>query len=282
MLVYLFLIFAVIFLGLGHYFKVKRISQFIEIYEKPDYSNLLRSLAIANVFNFFLPFRLGYIFRIIYQGRKMKNGYSFSLASVISDVVLDFFAVFFIYLVLSLVTNSVLNHLLFYFIICVFIFISVVIANRFHNYLKKFIYYISSIFNEHIQLKMLKISWVGITFFKNMISKVRKKKLFMYSFVTWLCYLMSYYTIVVSLNYLDIKIYFVDFFNSLYSVGGVTGRVIDWSNFWKFKNIILFAYIFISCVLVYGLSFFLSKKKNEKRKYLNVLPHISTHIDWCF
>lgn len=277
MFLYFFLFLAIVFFGGGHYFKVKRISQFIEIYEEPDYSNLLRSLVIANIFNFFLPFRLGYVFRIIYQGRKMKNGYSFSLVSVISDIILDFFAVLFIYFCFYLFTNSGINDLLFYFVICVFIFMGVIIANCFHNHLKKIIYYISSIFNEHIQLKMLKISWVGITFFKDMISRVNKKKLFCYSLITWLFYLLSYYTIVTSFNYLDFELYFVDFFNSLYSVSGVVDRIIDWKNIYNIKNLILLIYIFMSCVIVYISSFFLTKKLTVERKYLNVLPHISTN-----
>lgn len=273
---YFFLFLAVIFLGIGHYFKVKRISQFIEIYEEPNQGNLLRSLALANIFNFFLPFRLGYIFRVIYQGRKMKNGYSFSLVSVISDIVLDFFAILFIYLFVYLFVDSVLSHLLFYFGVCILIFVSVIIANRFNNYLKKVIYYISSIFNEHIELKMLKIFWVGITFFKNMLSKVNKRNLFGYSIITWLFYLLSYYTVVVSLNYFEFDVYFVDFFNSLYSFGGVAGRVIDWHNIYNLKNLILLVYIFMSCMIVYGVSFFL-RDKEDKHEYLNVLPHISTH-----
>lgn len=60
---YCILILAISMLLLGHYFKMLRWRQFVEIYEKPKNNVLLKSLTIGYIVNFCLPFRIGDLIR---------------------------------------------------------------------------------------------------------------------------------------------------------------------------------------------------------------------------
>ena len=93
---------SVITLTLAHLFKVERQKQFIEIYEQPKSKILLQGLSISYIINLFLPLKIGNLFRIIYPGKHMKNGVSFSLATIVLDIILDFFTVTIIYFILFL------------------------------------------------------------------------------------------------------------------------------------------------------------------------------------
>ena len=97
---YLLLIFATLCLLLAHLSKIERQQQFIEIYEKPSFGYLSRGLSVSYIINLILPFKVGNLFRIIYPGKKMKNGVSFSLATIIIDLLLDFLTVAIIYAIL--------------------------------------------------------------------------------------------------------------------------------------------------------------------------------------
>ena len=96
------LVLAIITLVIAHTLKVYRQRQFIEIYEKPDDKSLLQALSFGYIINFILPFRLGDIFRAWYAGRKMKNGLSFSLSTVVVDRILDVFMVAILFLLFYL------------------------------------------------------------------------------------------------------------------------------------------------------------------------------------
>ena len=53
MIAYIYFILAVIFLTVAHIVKTYRLSQFIEIYERPDTKNLLQALSYSYIINFF-------------------------------------------------------------------------------------------------------------------------------------------------------------------------------------------------------------------------------------
>ena len=74
----------------GHMFKVFRWGNiFISVYEKPSMSNLLNAMSVGHAINTILPVRIGDLFRIIWSGRKLKNGSSFSIATVMVDLYID-------------------------------------------------------------------------------------------------------------------------------------------------------------------------------------------------
>ena len=96
---YFILILSILFLVIGHYIKILRMKKFIEIYEQPNDKNLLQALSLGYLINFFLPFKfIGEIFRSWFQGRKMKNGITFGLSSVIIDRFLDILVIILLFL----------------------------------------------------------------------------------------------------------------------------------------------------------------------------------------
>ena len=83
------LVTAVILLLAGHYVKVLRWRLFIELYERADISVLLKSLSVAHVINFIVPFHVGDLYRILYSGRRMGNGIKFSFATIVVEHYID-------------------------------------------------------------------------------------------------------------------------------------------------------------------------------------------------
>ena len=99
---YIFLFLAIFLLTFGHFLKTIRWKNFVDIYEMPNEKNLIRGLSIGYILNFILPFRFGDIFRIIYSGKKMKNGIAFSFGTILIDRYLDIIMVGLIFILFLL------------------------------------------------------------------------------------------------------------------------------------------------------------------------------------
>ena len=80
---------AILFIVAGHLLKTIRWKQFADVYEKASVDNLAFALSVGYLINFCIPFRVGDLVRAYLAGKKMKNGFAFSLATVIWDRVLD-------------------------------------------------------------------------------------------------------------------------------------------------------------------------------------------------
>lgn len=272
-----FLVLSILFCVIGHFFKVVRISQFIEIYEEPNDKVLLKALTFSNLINFVLPFRLGNLFRAIYPGKKMKNGISFSIATVIVDIIIDFVCVGFVFLGLLLLGKTELNNVLFYSIIISLICILLLLTNILNKYIKTIIYKIASVFNEKIELKILKTSWFTITSFKDLIMTIDKIKLLLISIIIWTFYILSYYLLSRCLILYGYNVSFIELFDSLFSSMGMASTIINWSGLIYNKyNIIILLYTLTPLIIVYCLSFVYKRKKTNV-KYKEILPHVNTH-----
>ena len=98
----IYLLISILIIVFAHIVRINRWCLFIQCYEKRDTRSLLQSLAIGNFINFFVPYKLGDLVRALIAGRKMKNRYGFSLATVIIDRCLDvlvvgiLFAIFYV------------------------------------------------------------------------------------------------------------------------------------------------------------------------------------------
>ena len=103
MMTTIFFIAAIVCVVIGHIFKIKRWGLFISVYEDPDEANLLNAMTVGHAVNAVLPFRVGDIFRVGWAGRKMKNGYSLALATVIADLYVDLLTVGIMFFGLSLI-----------------------------------------------------------------------------------------------------------------------------------------------------------------------------------
>ena len=105
-----FFLLSIFFMIMGHIFKIKRWGLLISVYEKPVEYNLLNAMTLGHTLNTIFPIRIGDIIRIIWTGKKLKNSYSFSLATVIADLYVDFItvgAVFFFSIITGVVYGNI-------------------------------------------------------------------------------------------------------------------------------------------------------------------------------
>lgn len=272
-----YLLLSVIVLTIANIFKIKRISQFIEPYERPNNRLLGKSLAIGNLLNTILPFRLGYFFRAYLSGKKMKNGTSFSLATILIEVFLDFMFVPVIYLIFYAFSFESKKSILFYIIILFIMFVLVFLLKKLKKYVKFIIYKVSSIFNEHIELKILKTSWFTIISFENIITRVNKFKLIIYSITIWCMNIVSCYLLSLSLKYCNIEESLFSLFNFFYSETGITSPIIfNYMKLDKDYMLVFGIYYMGSIALLFICSYIIKQCKLDK-KYVEILPHINMH-----
>lgn len=188
------LIAAIILLALGHYFKMLRWKQFIEIYEKPNKNILLQALGLGYAINFFVPYHAGDFFRILWSGRRMKNGVGLSLATVIIDRYLDVIvvgALFFVFWLGGFQDVVTVETLLFYTGCAVLLVALSFLFLKYSWIPKKLMLRFSALFNENIELKLMNFFWTMISSFKDMFQKVKPGILFINTFIMWTLYLVS-------------------------------------------------------------------------------------------
>lgn len=195
MIVALTFIIAVLCMVIGHIFKVKRWGLFISVYEEPSKANLLNALTFGHTANAVLPFRIGDIIRVVWAGRKLKNGYSFSLATVIVDLYIDVITVGAMFFGLSLIGKGGERLLeVAYFYMCAFLVIILLtlLCVLLRKQIKKFICKIAGLFNEKIEFRFLYVSYLCIASLKDIIKNINKVKFIGYSAGIWSSYVASY------------------------------------------------------------------------------------------
>ena len=270
---------AIILLLLAHFVKIARQSQFIEIYENPQKDVLKKALSITFLLNLILPFKLGNVFRIIYPGKHMKNGSSFSLATIAIDILLDFFTILLIYGVLSLFGKAVENNLEFYLIAVTLLLSVMILAFVFKKYIKKGILKIAGIFNEKIELKILKTTWFSITAIKDMLIRINKIKLLGYTVLSIILYMSSYLCLAKFLTSINIQMDFMNIFNMMYGTWNLMNpSLLVFYNYVGFKGLIyLIQYICIPILIIYWSAFFneILPQKESGKKYVELLPHVN-------
>ena len=295
---YFILILAISMLLLGHYFKMLRWRQFVQIYEKPKNNVLLKSLTIGYMVNFCLPFRIGDLIRGIYAGRKMKNGICFSIATVIVDKYLDVIVVGFLFLLFylgSFQKITLLYSLLFYFGFSIIALFLSILAIKYNKYLKILTKKIGSIFNDEIELNLLYFSWSIISVFKDMYEKVNRKKLISNTILMWFLYIISYYLFALFLSTFQSEVKLIDIFNLLFNRNNIFMSTISVSytpsNLILQFPLIMSIYILTPLIILYIISIFKAKVNNTLTdnsddefdvKYLKMLPHINTNEKLAF
>lgn len=195
MRMYGILITAIIAMIAGHIFKVKRWGLLVSVYENPSFGSLLDSLSIGHFVNTIVPFRIGDVIRVVLSGKKMKNGIPFSIATVISDLYIDFLTIGGMFFVLSLIGKGgeeLLRiaqgyELLFCVLACL-----TVICIVMRTQIKKIIAYIAGVFNETIEFNLLYTAYLAIVSMKDIIHKINKVKFSVYTIAIWSSYVLSY------------------------------------------------------------------------------------------
>lgn len=283
---YIYFILAIFFLSFAHYIKIIRQSQFIEIYEKSPKARLSKALSITFILNMIVPLKLGNIFRIIYPGRYMKNGKSFSFATIIIDMLIDFFSITCIYIILFFIGENVKNNLYSYIIVSITLIAISFFAFVFKKNIKKIILHIFSIFNENIRLKLLKTTWYSIISFKDMLKRINKIKLIFYTVLSMSSYIISFYFLAKFFNSINTSLTFMDVFNMIYGFNKLSYPTLF--VFYATVKINGIAYLLIytitSIIIIYVSSYFskMYKTNNNKEKYIELFPQIHYHDQLVF
>lgn len=185
---------AVLFLLIGHFFKIIRWEKLIRIYEQPPTGVLSRALAIGYVVNFFFPYRIGEIFRAVYSGKSLKNGIGFSLATIVIDRFLDVVAVAVIFVCFRLlgVTGMQLEDSSRFYIIFTIILVFALVGIRFLvPQIKKVVQMFFGIFNDRLKLTGMKFCWTLINTFRDL-WKLSVGSVFLTTVLMWTGYMVSY------------------------------------------------------------------------------------------
>lgn len=225
-----YLLGAILFICIAHYIRVERWKLFIEIYEKPQKRNLLQSLSLGYLLNYFLPYKLGDLFRAWMSGRKMKNGKSLGLSTVVMDRYLDILAVgiIFVGLFIGDASNLVIKKTaLFYLCVSVILIVLTMIIYLFRGILKKFLKAFAKIFNSNIEAIILRFAWALIWNFKDIFLKISKVKMLITTVGMWIFYLVSYYFFAAFLSSQGDGISWIDVFTMLFAQNSIKASTFD-------------------------------------------------------
>lgn len=271
----IYLVLAILIIVISNIIKVCRQALFIEPYEKVSYTNLTQSLSIGNLVNFIFPFKIGYLVRCYFNGKKLKNGKAFALATIVVEIFLDFVFGCLIYGVFWLFSINDIKDVIFYAILLVILLGIFIVITLFKKQVKNLVYKIASVFNSNLELKILKFFWFSIISFENIIARLNKIKLFLYSVIMWFMNVLSCFFLAKALLSFDINVKFYELFNMFFSANGLSSSVL--LEVLKHSNTfiwILWVYCLIPSIILFIVAYKM-KTKNVKKHYIEILPHIN-------
>ena len=200
---------AVLIMVIGHLLRLKRWSNLIYTYEHPKTDVMWSAMILGYGVDFIVPFHIGDIVRGIVTGKRLKNKYIFAFSTILIDRLLDVIFVAIIYLAAYFIYKQFLSMALVYSIFSIFLIVTILICIKSRRFLKIMILNFSSIFNEKIQLSVLKFAWSSICVIRKIIADINKCGILLNSVFMWSCYLLSYYLFAVS------------FHNSIYNISSI-------------------------------------------------------------
>ena len=270
---------AVICMVAGHTGKVMRWNLFISVYEKPANQNLLHALAAGHALNALLPVRTGDAVRILLSGRKLRNGYSLSAATVAADLYADILtvsAMFFIPALAGKGGGKNLHRMAYVYLavsaVLVFLTLLAVLARP---VIKKCISRIAGLFNESIELRILYLSYLMTASVKDMIHNTDKIRLAGFTCMIWCGYTASYaffasYAALAGFRKPDGSCYTVyDIFAWIFSGPGLHHIPAELFPAWA-------AYLLVPLLLCALYSFCTGKSRNhESVVYKKTLPQMN-------
>lgn len=258
----------------GHMFKVFRWGNiFISVYEKPSMSNLLNAMSVGHAINTILPVRIGDLFRIIWSGRKLKNGSSFSIATVMVDLYIDLIFAGMMIFGLMLIGKGggseqveiVAQRFLFlFFVLILFSFMCIAIK----KYVKKLIGMAASIFNDTVEFELLYISYLCIAAVKDITRNTNKKKFVIYTVGMWFGYAISYWTFARALQESGFFYTMSDVFILLFS-----GRSLIYVH--KEATFLWLAYLLLPLVICLLVAFIIGTREGQEQIGKRVLPQLN-------
>ena len=283
---YIFLTLAILVLIIAHLIKIYRWKLFIGIYEIPKDKILLNSLSWGYLINTFIPFHIGDLFRAFISGRKMKNGVSFSLATIIVDRFLDILIIAILFISLYFLgfrSKIVLNSVVFYIFLFIFIVLFILFGIKNNKCIKHIIKNISSIFNKSIELKILKTTWFTINTFKDLLNKISKLKLFSSTFFMWGMYFISYALFALSLKSSGYNVGLIDILLSLFASGNMQASTIGMIINLTDIGLMTLVYLIVPVIIMLIYSYFIRENVPSKNtSYINIVPHIKENDRLAF
>lgn len=262
---------AVFLMVLGHIFKAKRWALFISVYEKSNTLNLLNALSIGHILNSVLPIRIGDVFRIFYAGKKLKNGKSFSFATVVADLYVELLTVGFIFIILSCNYKEKTDFEFvknIYIFSCLATILITIFACIFRKAIKLFIAKIASVFNAKIEFNILFASYLALASIKDIVLKINKYKFIFYTIIMWIGYLTSYYVFSLALKNVTPNYNFADIFVSFFT--GI--------NLYSINNeffLLWSGYLILPLLITFLCSILVKEGQDDVENYKSTLPQLN-------
>lgn len=189
------LVVAVLLMCIGHFFKIRRWKQFIEIYEKPHVKSLYFSMGIGQLINSVVPFRLGDVARTFLSGRHMSNKYVLAFSTIVVGIYLDVLTVgagFGFLFLLGKGGENVRAAFRFYGLLFLALVILTFVFFKRRIILKRIIRRVASVFNSRIEMLMLLTAYSCIDLVKGIYTKISKRHLVFNTLGMWGMYMLSY------------------------------------------------------------------------------------------
>ena len=270
---------SIFFMIMGHIFKIKRWGLLISVYEKPVEYNLLNAMTLGHTLNTVFPIRIGDIVRVMWAGKKLKNSYSFSLATVIADLYIDFITVGAIFF-FSIISRKGIYYLekipYYYAFIFIFIIPITFLVIMWKKYIKLFVKKVASIFNERIELSLLYITYLCFTSIKDIFQKINKLKFIFLTFGIWVSYIISYSLFAKFMQKKGEKYSIFDIFSKLFSGASLYNIEKKILPYW-----IIYLLLPLGICLLFSLVLYVLVKK-ENFYYRQTLPQINSRERLAF
>lgn len=280
---HLYLAAAVVLMCAAHFLRVLRWELFIKVYEKPDRKRLISALSLGYAVNSFVPYKLGDLARGFYAGRSMKNGKALGLSTVIVDRYLDVIAVGVIFTVLSLSdlgNESLIRASGFYVLLFAALIAATVLVFALRNLLKRLIRAFAGLFNRRIEGSVLRFAWALIWNFKDIVRKIKKLSLLLYTLGMWGIYILSYAFFGRFITSFGVVTDWKQIFLDLFGAGGVKASTLMLALFQGKSDragIWFLVYMFLPLLVLFLVSLVLPKRKEtgDESTYLNLIPQLN-------
>lgn len=275
------LVIAIVSLLAGHLMKVYRWWLFIELYEKPSVSVLLKSLSIAHAINFILPFHVGDIYRIWYSGKRMVNGIKFSLATIIVEHYIDLIVLALLCVILYAIGHNTMGMMVLLMTIAATVVLLTVVTMRWDNKTKRAIVSFAEIFNSRIELRILGLTWTFVAIFKKLISSISKARVVASTGLMWVLYMMSYWCFAESLQSKGFYIRLRDVVDIFFNQSSIINpHLYDYGGSLTVLTIYVSIYVLLPLLTIFIASYLYDKYKNAAissgSNGNSVIPHVNS------
>ena len=275
------LIIAIVSLLAGHLMKVYRWWLFIELYEKPSVSVLLKSLSIAHAINFIIPFHVGDIYRIWYSGKSMVNGIKFSLATIIVEHYIDLIVLAFLCVGLYAIGHNTMGMMVLLLMIATTVVLLTIVTMRWDNKTKRVIVSIAQIFNSRIELSILGLTWTFVSIFKKLISSISKVLVVMSTGLMWALYMTSYWCFAESLQSRGLNVRLRDVVDIFFNQSSIMNpHLYDYGGSLTVMTIYVSIYVLLPLLVIYLVSYLYDKNRTVETLSgstgNSVIPHVNS------